>query len=165
MGVPAQCSRGSAALLVFPQWFCHDGFFFISHAAFSARSLLTPSSFSVCLFFPLAIFLVQISWLENRRCRVGFYYYYLAWSITATLEPRGVFHRKGKDITFTVKKSLYLMSFPPSFPSREQQCPRKGGEAVLEGAAMPRGALRSGRAVSIHLPSSLVFSWIFIFSA
>lgn len=47
-----------------------------------------------------------------------YYYYYLAWSITATVEPRGICHRKGKDITFTVKKSLYMMSFPPSFPSR-----------------------------------------------
>lgn len=79
------------------------------------------------------------------------------------LEPRGVFHHKGKDITFTVKKSLYMMSFPPSFPSREQQRPRKGGEAMLEGAAMPRGAFRSGRAMSIRLPSSVVFSRIYFF--
>lgn len=79
------------------------------------------------------------------------------------LEPRGVFHRKGKDITFTVKKSLYMMSFPPSFPSREQQRPRKGGEAMLEGAAMPRGAFQSGRAMSIRLPSSVVFSRIYFF--
>lgn len=62
-----------------------------------------------------------------------YYYYYLAWSITATVEPRGACHRKGKDITFTVKKSLYMMSFPPSFPSRG------GSDAEPEPVVLARG--------------------------
>ena len=55
-----------------------------------------------------------------------FFYYYLAWSITATLEPRGVFHHKGKDITFTVKKSLSMMSFPPFSPKQRAAASEEG---------------------------------------
>lgn len=163
MGCHPPRSQESAVLLVFPRWQRQDGVFLFPCSVFGLQPGDTIFFFHVFVRVssPCPFSLVRsLSWKIDVA---GCFFNYLAWSIPAALEPKGGFHHKGKDITFTVKKGLYLMSSPPSFPSREQQQPRKGGEAVLGAAATPRGACWPGRAMSIPLPSPALFSCIIVF--
>lgn len=142
-----QCSCSSHAGSARTPWF----FILVSCSVFSSQPADTIVFFRlVCLFSPWPFSSFRsLGWkIDVAGCA---FYYYLAWSVTAMLEPRGVFHQKGKDITFTVKKSLYMMSFPPLPPKR------KGGKAVW--------CFWSGRATSIH-PSPFfccVLSYTFLF--
>lgn len=126
--LPTQQSREFAVFLLFPLFF-----YFLPRLTACWHPLLLPFVFPP---WPFSFFR-SLSW-KIILARWGFFFFnYYCSSLAWSVRLKGDFSPQRKRHHIYCEKSLYMMSFPPSCPNWEQQHPRKGGKAVLEGAAMP----------------------------